>query len=104
MASGDFDGLRGLVVDSTIDALRDVITSWTEEQRSELRVLSDDMCRLYVSDIQIKENDDSGIVNIFMIYHVVKDFKKLTTEPQMIPSDWMKKTSECVMFSSSKTI
>lgn len=100
MANGDFDGLRGLVTDNTIDTLRDVITSWTEEQRSELRVLPDDICRLYVSEIEIEEDADSGsgIVNIFMIYHVVKDFKELTTEPKITPSlkasELMKKTSE----------
>ncbi|XP_055319516.1 uncharacterized protein LOC129577078 [Sitodiplosis mosellana] len=92
LASGDFDGLRGLVKDDIIESLRNVIVSWREEQRSELRVMPGDICRLFLSDIQIQE--DSGIVDICMIYHLVKGFKELTSESKITPSEFIKKSSQ----------
>lgn len=83
-----------MVKDDIIDNLRDVIVSWTEEQRSQLRVTPGDICRFYVSEIDIEEEDDSAIVDISMIYHVVKGFKDLTSESTITPTEFIKKSSK----------
>lgn len=83
-----------MVKDDIIDNLRDVIVSWTEEQRSQLFVTPGDICRFYVSEIDIQEEEDSAIVDISMIYHVVKGFKELTSESKITPTEFIKKSSK----------
>lgn len=94
LASGDFDGLKGLVKDDIIDQIRNVIVTWTEAQRSELRVSSDDFCKIYLSDIQIQEEGDGAIVEISTIYHLVRGFKQLTSETEVSPTEFIKKSSK----------
>lgn len=94
LAACDFDELQGLVTDDIIDQLRNVIVTWTEEQRAELRVVQDDMCKIYISDIQIEEKGDGAIVHISMIYHLVKGFKELTSGTNISPTEFIQKSSK----------
>lgn len=79
LATAEFEQLHGLVKNDLIDSLRDVIESMTVKQRSNLRVRESDICRIFVSAIDIiEENDDDAVVDISMIYHVVRNFKEIT--------------------------
>lgn len=80
--------------DDIIDNLQPVITSWTDEQRAELRVIKDDICNIHVSDIQIQEDDDGAIVDISMIYHLVKGYKQLTSDGTISPVEFIQKSSK----------
>lgn len=75
----DFDGLRGMVTDDLIDELREKLSTWTTQQRSQLRSQSEDMCRAFAHDIKMVEDDHHRLlVKISMIYHVVEGFQNLT--------------------------
>ncbi|XP_031640730.1 uncharacterized protein LOC116352348 [Contarinia nasturtii] len=94
MASADFDGLRGLVTDKVIDDLQNPIVAMTEEQRSHLRVLEDDIVAQFVSSIDIREDEDRKFVDIFTILQVVLGYKQLTaSEEKKSPLDFLKQTS-----------
>lgn len=90
----DFDGLQGLVKDEVIESLRDPIVSMTDAQRSEIRVTESDMVKQFVSQIEFTEARGSVFVDISMVYHVVRDFQRLTSENQITPSEFIKQSSK----------
>lgn len=78
LASGDYDGLRGLITDDLIDELRERLSTWTVEQRTQLRSNADDICRAILRAIDVVEEDDRLLVKMSMVYHVVEGFEDLT--------------------------
>lgn len=96
MALADFDGLRGLVTDETIEKIRDPILAMTEKQRSTLFVDSKDIVKQYVTSIDFTQARGSVFVDIFMVYHVVKDFEKITDEAT--PVEFVKEASKYVSY------
>lgn len=89
------DGLRGLVTDDIIDSLREKIDAMTDEQRQQLRTLPEDICKAILNDIELVEEDDSLLVKMTMVYHVVRGFADLR-ENRVPPADFLKKSSEYV--------
>lgn len=94
LALADFKGLSGLVTDDLLKRLRDPINSMNKTQRDELRVTQDDIVKQIVSTIDFKEKDDSAIVEISMIYHIVRGFKRLEDEFSKTPSEFLKHPSK----------
>lgn len=101
LATGDFDGLRGMVTDDQIDYLRDKLSNWTTEQRSQLRSQSADVCRAIPRHVEMVEQDDRLLVKISMVYHVVEGFQNLTEGKlddkfprKMNTQDFLRKSSE----------
>lgn len=90
----DFDGLRGLVKDEVIERLRQPIVAMTDAQRSELRVHVDDIVKQFVSGIELNEVHGSVFVDISMVFHVVRDFKRLTSENEITPTEFIKQSSK----------
>lgn len=80
--------------DEIIESLRDPILSMTEAQRSELRVQCGDIVRQFVSTIDITEARGSVFVDILMIYHVLKDFKRITNDNEVTPTELFKQSSK----------
>lgn len=104
LAAGDFDGLRGLVTDDLIDELREKLADWTDEQRSQLRSKSEDMCRSILRSIETVEQDGGSLIaKLTMVYHVVEGFQDLTEgkfdgefQKKVGAKDFLKKSSEYV--------
>lgn len=80
MANADFDGLRDLVEDDVIDELKEPIESMTTEQRSNLRIASEDIARQFISDINFIYKEERTFVEIAMVYHVVHGLGKLASD------------------------
>ncbi|XP_031616643.1 uncharacterized protein LOC116336718 [Contarinia nasturtii] len=59
----------------------------TEEQRSHLRVLEEDIAGHYVSSIDIREDEDTKFVDIFTIFQVVHGYKQLTESKANVVAD-----------------
>lgn len=94
----DLDGLRGLVTDDLIDSLREKIEAMTDEQRQHLRTVPEDICKAILNNIELVEEDDSLLVKMTMVYHVVRGFMDLK-ENRIPPDDFLKKSSEYVQLS-----
>lgn len=95
LANADLSGLRGMVTDEVIDRLKPIIESTTEYQRSELRAASQDICKVFVSDIEMEEEKDRVLVKISMIYHVIKGFADLNQlgNDKIPPKEFLNKAS-----------
>lgn len=97
----NFDGLRGMLTDDLIDDLREKLSNWTTEQRSQLRSKADDICRAVLRDIEMVEEDDRLMVKMSMVYHVVEGFQDLTEgkfdenfQKKISAKDFLRKSSE----------
>lgn len=95
LAMGDFDGLRGMVTNSLIDDLSERMSTWTDEQRSALRTVQEDICKAIVNHIDIQENDDGIVVKVRVVYHIVKGYKALQ-DGRISAQDFMEKSSQLV--------
>lgn len=93
LSMANFDGLRGLVKDQVIESVRNVIDSMTEKQREQLYITSDDICKQTVSGIEVKPEGGQVLVEISMVYHLVKGFKDLT-DGKVEPKEFFNKTSQ----------
>lgn len=98
---GNFDGLRGMVTDDLIDDLREKLSDWTIEQRTQLRSNSADICRAVLRDIEMVEDDDRLLVKMSMVYHVVEGFQDFTEgkfdenfHKKISAKDFLRKSSE----------
>lgn len=98
---GDFDGLRGMLTDDLIDDLREKLSNWTVEQRSQLRSKSDDICRAVLRTIDMVEDDDRLLVRMSMVYHVVEGFDNIAQgkfdgnlQNKFSAKDFLRKSSE----------
>lgn len=95
LANGDLNGLRGLLTDELIDRLKPILDSTNEHQRSEFRTASEDICKLFVSNVETEEKNDRLSVKITMIYHVIKGFADLNqmSNEQIPPKEFFNKAS-----------
>lgn len=93
LASADFDGLRGLVKDDVIERLGSIIENMNDKQRAHLYLTSDDICKRIVTGIEFIVNDGQILVEISMVYHLVKGFKDLT-DGNVPPNEFFNKATE----------
>lgn len=96
LSNADFDSLRGLVKNETLDQLQEAIAPMTDQQRSEIVVDIRDIGKDFVMKIEITEKDDRSFVEIFMVYHVVRNMH-LLKEGKIKPEKMLNRATELVL-------
>lgn len=92
----DFDGLRGLVKDEVIDNISNVIESMTDDQLAQLRFKEHEFVNKSVYGIEITEQNSQTLVEILMIYHLVRGIEQLEKEEPTNAREFIGKASKYV--------
>lgn len=92
----DFDGLRGLVKDEVIDNISNVIESMTDDQLAQLRFKEHEFVNKSVYGIEITEQNSQTLVEILMIYHLVRGIEQLEKDEPTNAREFIGKASKYV--------